>query len=494
MSLTDKTLTGLSWSFIEQIATTGITFVIGIILARLISPEEFGIVGITTIFLTILPIFSDGGFGSALIQKKDCTEKDLSSVFYFNITISIICYLLLFLSAPFISEFFESHILINVIRVLGLNLIISAFGAVQNVVLTKKLDFKLLSKITVATNLSSGMLAIGLAYAGFGIWALVFRTIVQSLFQVALLFRFNNWYPKLIFDIVSIQRLFKFGSNLLISNIINKLFDNVFYFVIGKYYSPLTLGYYSRADMFKTLTAQNLNAVVQRVSFPVLSVLQDDISKLKIAYAKLIQNTMFLSCLIMFGMAASANAFVITLLGNNWEPTVPYLQLLCFSAFLYPIHALNLNIMNVKGRSDLFLKAEVLKKILLVPVIIVGIMYGIEWMLFGMIIFSFIAYFLNAGLGGPLISYTIVQQIKDVFPSALFALIVGGAMYSISFFIFHQHKLFVLSLQIIVGFCSVIILGEAIKFGPYLSLREIFISRFWSRLSLLISFRKQKNV
>jgi O-antigen/teichoic acid export membrane protein len=482
MSLKEQTLTGITWSFIDNIAKTVILFIIGLVLARLIEPSQFGIIGVTSIFLSILPFFSDGGFGNALIQKKDCTEIDISSVFFFNVFVSVVLYLLLFLFASFFSGFFKINELTLVLKVLGLQIIISSFGAVQTVILTKRLDFKLLTKISLFSQVSSGLLAILLAFKGFGVWALVIRTLVESTLYVISLFVFNKWIPKFVFDFFALKKLFKFGSNLLVSGLIDNVFNNAYYFVIGKYYSPTQLGYYTRADMFSKLPSQNLTAVIQRVSFPVMSKLQDDDEHLKQALKKLIGLSMFISCLSMFCMAASSKALVLMLLGKSWFESIVYLQLLCFSVFLYPIHSLNLNLLNVKGKSGLFLKLEILKKILLVPVILLGVFIGIKEMLYGMILFSPVALIINTKFTGKLINYSLLNQLKTVLPSFLFASIVALVVFSIALFDFELPALIIFFIQLLVGFILTILMGEFVKFSPYIELRQLFFNKIWFKI------------
>ncbi len=394
MSLKQQTITGITWSFIDNSMTQIITFVVGIILARLLEPREFGLIGMITIFIAIAQSFVDSGFSQALIRKNDCTEQDYSTVFYFNIFVSIIFYIILFFSAGLISSFFNEKQLNNLIKALGLGIIINGFGIVQVAQLTKEIDIKTQTKISTIANIFSGILSIYLAYIGFGVWSLVWRSLSNNFFRILLLWFWHKWRPQIIFSLQSFRELFTFGSKLLASGLLHTIFENLYYIVIGKYFSPEQLGFYTRANSFANLPSSNISTVIQRVSYPVLSRLQDDPVQLKSGMKKLIQITMYITFVLMFLMAAVAKPLIITLIGIKWMQSIPYLQLLCFALVLYPLQSLNLNLLNVKGRSDLFLKLEVIKKIAIVPIIFIGIFYGIEALIIGIIVHSFFAYFI----------------------------------------------------------------------------------------------------
>lgn len=471
-----KAIQGFSWSFVENLGKNILVFFIGIILTRYIEPSDYGIVGVVGVFLTILPIFSDGGFSTALIQKKQCNDSDLNSVFYFNILISLIIYLTIYFLSPFISDYFNLPELEILLKILGLDIIINSFGAIQIVVLTKKIEFNKIARVSIISNAISGFIAIILAYYEFGVWALVIKTLLNSSLSVLLLFSQSSWFPSLSFDFSALKKLFKFGSNLLLSNIINSLFNNSYYFIIGKYYSTIQLGYFSRADTLSKLPSQNLTSIIQRVSFPILSDLQDDIESLKKSYKKLLVLTTFISSIIMLVMAASSNALILTLLGEKWVNSIHYLQLMCLGMFLYPVHALNLNIMNVRGRSDLFLKAEIIKKIILIPIIIVGLTISIEHMLVCLIIFSIIALIINVNYGGRLIDYSLKQQLKDIFIPILFSISVAIIVFLLSFLITSLKPILILGLQLLISLFLTVTLGELTKFTPYNEIKNVIKS------------------
>ena len=353
MSLKQKTITGLLWSFIDTFAGQGISFIVGIILARILSPREFGLIGMITIFIAVSQSFIDSGFSSALIRKKDCSQTDYSTIFYFNLMVGIIFYVILFISAGAISSFFKEPQLYMILKVLGLGLILNAFGIIQRTILTKEINFKLQTKISLVASIGSGAVAISMALSNYGVWSLVVLTLGKVGLNSLFLWIWAKWKPLFVFSKKSFIELFSFGSKLLLSGLIDTIYRNVYYLIIGKFFSAAELGYYTRADQFQTLPSSNLNGVISRVSYPILSSIQDEPERLKSNYKKLIRSTMFLTFFLMLGLAAVAKPMVLTLIGEKWLPSVIYLQMLCFVGMQYPLHSLNLNILQVKGRSDL---------------------------------------------------------------------------------------------------------------------------------------------
>lgn len=486
MSLKQKTITGLIWSFIDSIAGQGITFIVGIVLARLLSPKEFGLIGMLTIFIAISQSFIDSGFRQALIRKQNCIDADYSTVFYFNIVVSILFYIILFISAPFISAFFNESILKNLIKALGLGLIINSFSIIQSTLLTKRIDFKLQAKISVIASLVSGIISISMAISGWGVWSLVALTLVKSTLNSILLWLWSKWKPILIFSKKSFTELFSFGSKLLISGLIDTIYRNVYYLVIGRYFSAIELGYYTQADQFQSLPSSNLTGIIGKVSYPVLSSIQDDKLQLKITYKRIIRSTMLITFVLMLGLVAIARPLIITLIGEKWEPSIVYLQMLCFTGMFYPLHAINLNMLQVQGRSDLFLRLEIIKKTLAIPIIVVGVIWGIKAMIGGMIVISLIAYYLNSYWSGRFIGYSFKEQIKDILPSFMLAIIM-------SFFVFFVGLLLPLSplplliIQIITGALLTFGICEFLHFKDYLYIKEIIFNKLKT-----INFGKNK--
>jgi O-antigen/teichoic acid export membrane protein len=483
MNLKKKTIKGFTWSFIDSFANQGLVLLIGIILARLLTPEEFGLIGMLTIFIAISQSFIDSGFSQALIRKNNCTAQDYSTVFYYNLFFGVIFYFILFFSAGAISNFFNKPQLEVLVKVLSINVIINSVGFIQQTILTKNVDFKLQAKISIISSVVSGAVGICMAFKGWGVWSLVWKSVVLNICMTGLLWLWNKWRPKFVFRFVSFRELFGFGSRLMISGLMDTIYSNIYYPIIGKFFSASELGYYTRANQFSMLPTKTITESIQRVSYPILSTLQYDQTRLKAAYKKLIKGTMLISFVLMIGLAAIAKPLVITLIGEKWLPSVIYLQLLCFVAMLYPLHALNLNILKVKGRSDLFLRLEIIKKTLAIPTIIMGILFGIKILIICMIINSIIAYFLNSFWSGRMVSYPFKEQIFDIAPSFFIALIIGLSVYCIGLLLPIQPPL-ALIIEITLSVLFFWIATKLIKIGPFIEIKEII------REKILSSFQK----
>lgn len=421
----NKTLSGFMWTFSDLIMNQGIQFIIQIILARLLLPSDFGLIGMITIFIFISNSIIDSGFANALIREKKVTQKDYSTVFYFNLITSIIIYIILFILSPYISKFYNEIKIISILRVLGLTVIINSFGLVQRVILTKKIDFKTQTKINVMASIISGIMGIIMAIIGFGVWSLVARTLFQSIIQSLLLCMLNKWIPSLEFDFSSFKKYFKFGWKLLVSGLINTIYNNIYYLIIGKGFSAYELGYYTNASKVKDISTQSINTAIQKVTYPVLSNISDD-EKLKMSYIKLLKISAFIIFPIVMGLSAISDPLFNIVFGEKWAPSIILFQILCFEGMLYPIHSINLNILQVKGRSDLFLKLEIIKKIVY-TIIIASVLFlklGIIHLLLGAVLNSYIAYFINTYYTKDLINYSIKEQIKDIMPSLISSLVM----------------------------------------------------------------------
>jgi teichuronic acid exporter len=338
--------------------------------------------------------------------------------------------------------------------------------------LTKRIDFKLQTKISVAASIVSGAVGIILALSGFGVWSLAVRQITQRVINTGLLWLWNRWLPLLVFSRTSFKELFSFGYKLLISGLIDTLYRNIYLLIIGKYFSAQELGYYTRAHQFKSLPSQNITNIIGRVSYPVLSQMQDDKAALKRNYQKLIKSVMFITFVLMMGMAAVAEPMVITLIGEQWRPCIIYLQLLCFVGMMYPLHALNLNILKVQGRSDLFLKLEIIKKTLAVPVIVIGVLFGIKAMIVGMMVNTQIAYFLNSYWSGRFIDYSMKDQVKDILPSFALAVTMGLTVATIGRLLTFGHPA-TLAVQVVAGALLVFGMAEFTRLEAYMFMKEV---------------------
>lgn len=456
-SLKKKTISGLFWTFSDLILNQGIQFIIQIFLARLLLPEEFGLIGMITVFIAVSNSIIDSGFSNALIREQEATQEDYSTIFYFNLVMAIILYILLYISSPIISEFFKEPMLVSILRILALTLIINSFGLIQRTMLVKKIDFRTQTTINIISSILSGILAIWLAYNGYGVWSLVIRIIFMQSIQAILLFCTNRWFPSLVFRGASFKRLFEFGWKVLVSGLIDTLYQNIYYLVIGKYFTVTKLGYYTNAQKLRDMASSSITASIQKVSFPVLSNMQGDDEKLKIGYKKIMKNAVFITFPVMIGLAVVATPFITMIFGEKWIPSITYFQLLCFAGMLFPLHAINLNILQVKGRSDLFLRLEIIKKVISVMLIIFVIVYGfgVEGLLWMAIFDSYIAYFINSYFSSEIIAYSTKEQIKDIYP-ILIASIAMGIITYVAGLILPQNNLIKVIVQIIIGIVSYI--------------------------------------
>jgi teichuronic acid exporter len=423
-SLKDKTVHGLFWSSVERFSTQGVSFVVALILARLLSPKEFGVIAMLTIFIAISQTFIDSGFSSALVRKPDRTETDNSTAFYFNIVVGLVVYFLMFLASPCIANFYHTSILKPLTRFVALSLIFNSLCVVQQALFTIKIDFKKQAKISLLSALLSGIIGIIMAYEGYGVWALATQQVSASFFRLIFFWLFSKWRPKEKFSKQSFKELFSFGSKLLASGLIDTTYNNLYSIIIGKIFNASNLGLYNRADQFAQLPSSNLTGILQRVTFPVLSKIQDDNKKLRDNYRKILRLSAFVIFPLMTLLAAIANPLVKILLTDKWSGCIMFLQIICFSYMWYPIHAINLNLLQVKGRSDLFLKLEIIKKIIGTIILIIAIPFGLTAMCISSIISSLICLFINTYYTGKLINVGFIKQMEDIFPILINSLMV----------------------------------------------------------------------
>lgn len=473
-NLKNKTVKGVGWSFMDNISNQGITFLVGIVLARLLTPEEYGLIGIITIFIAVFNSIVDSGFSNALIRKNDTTDKDYNTVFITNMVFSAVLFVAMFFSAPFIAKFFNQPQLEPLTKVMSSIVIINAFAIIQRTILVKNIDFKTQTKISVISSVTSGVIGIGMAVCDMGVWSLVGQQISRQLLNTLFLWIFSKWRPKLQFSWNSFRELFGFGWKLLVSALIDTVWREIYQVVIGKFYSAASLGQYTRAHQFSSIFSSNINGVIQRVSYPVLSAIQDDKERLKQAYRRVIKITMLVTFVLMLGLAAVAKPMILVLIGPNWMEAANFLPILCLSMMMYPLHSLNLNMLQVQGRSDLFLKLEIIKKIVAVGPLLLGIFVGIYWMLIGSVFTGLIAYYLNSYYSGKLLKYTFWQQIKDVLPSFGIAAIMAMAIYPITIAPFSPFVQLVL--QLVAGATITIVLCELTKLEEYIELKGIALS------------------
>ena len=460
--LKEKTVKGIGWSAIDNVIQTGVTFLVSIVLARLLTPDDYGLIGIIAIFTTVCTALINGGFTTALIRKKDATDDDYNTAFITNLGVSIVLYALIFLCSPLIANFFGREELLALTRVSSLGMIIGALALVQQTRLTKRIDFKSQTKITLIASVSSGIVGIVLAVLGFGVWSLVAQQLISHCLRTLLLWFVNKWIPSLRFSSRSFHELFGFGWKMMMSGLIDTVWKELYQVVVGKFYSPATLGQYTRSKQFSKLFSTNLTSVIQRVTYPVLSNIQDDKERMVAAYRKIIKTTMFVTAISMFFVGAISEPLLYCLIGPKWHEAATYLPLICISGSLYPLHAINLNMLQVQGRSDLFLGLEIVKKIIALAPLFIGAFIGIMPMLYTNLLTGIIAFFLNSHYSGKLLGYSSWMQIKDVAPSYTSATTVAFFVYFIKFLPLSYW--IVLPLQIFVGTAIFFIICKMGKF------------------------------
>lgn len=431
-SLKKKTVKGVAWTSLDQILGLGFAFVIGVILARLLSPSDYGLLAMIGVFNSIAMAFVNSGFGSAMVRKPDLTDDDTTTAFFFNIVVAIGMTAILWVIAPWVAMFYDKPILTDLVRVEGLLLIIASLAIVQNTQLSRALNFKAKMIINASSQVLAGAIAIAAAYRGFGVWALVIQHFVGNIVSLVLLWIISPWRPRGQWSRVSLRYLWGYGSKMLASGLLDRIYSNIYPIVIGKLYSPADLGQYSRASGYAALPSQGLTGVLQQVTFPVLSHIQQDDERLAGSYRRMLRFSVFCVFPIMIGMAALAHPLVITLVTDKWAQCVPYLQLICFASMWYPVHAINLNLLMVKGRSDLFLRLEIIKKILGVAIVVVSVPFGITGICIGSICGSILCLAINTYYTGKLIHVGFARQMMDMTPTLLNSLMMGLVVYLVS--------------------------------------------------------------
>lgn len=434
-SLKQQTKKGLYWSALGNFANQGMRFAFGIILARLLSPDAYGVIGMLSIFMCIVSTFIDCGFSQALISKQNRTQADFSTEFWFNIGVGIAGYFILFLSSPWIADFYNMPILSPILKVIGLGIVINSLCVVQSAQFAIQLDFKTPAKISVITQLVSGIVGIALAYCGWGVWALVFQQVGSSLFNAILLWILAGWRPTVEFSKDSFNYLWSYGSKVLGASLIQQVYDNLYPLVIGKFFNAGQLGLYSRANGFATLPSTNLSGILGGVTFPVLSKLNNDKDKLIAVYVKMIRCTSFLVFPLMIGMAAVAGPLVKLLLNPQWNGCIIMLQILCFALIWQPLSFLQINLLKVIGRTDIILKLEIMKRSVGLITIFVSIPFGVIGMCWGFALFYIYSFTLNTVFTSKTLQISFKRQIKDIIPILLNALIMGLVVYVCTLFL-----------------------------------------------------------
>lgn len=448
-NLKKNTVSGFFWRFAERCGAQLVSFVVSIVLARLLSPDDYGVIALVTVFITLSQVFIDSGMGNALIQKKNSDDLDFSSVFFFNIFICSILYILLFIGAPFIAAVYSNEQLTAIIRVLGIVVIVSALKNVQQAYVSKHMMFKKFFFATLGGTLIAAIIGIIMAYQGFGVWALVAQQIVNVTIDTIVLWCTVNWKPQMQFSFERIKDLYSYGWKLLVSSIINTLYDNLRQLIIGKLYSSADLAYYNRGKQFPNLAVNNINASIDSVLLPALAMEQDNKQNVKNMTRRAIKTSSYFMWPIMVGMAVTAEPIVRILLTEKWISAVPYLRIFCVVSAFQPIQTSNLNAIKAVGRSDLFLKLEVIKKSIGLCILFVVLRKGVMAIALSLLVYTLVAQIINSFPNKKLLNYSYAEQMKDILPYICLSLIMGLVVYPVSFL--RLAPILILLIQVVLG-------------------------------------------
>ena len=474
MSLRNKTISGVLWNAIELFTGKFIQIFITIALARILVPSDFGTIALLVIFTELSKVLLDSGFSQALIRKNNTTEKDYNAIFYFNIVAGIILYVILFVISPYISDFYNFPELTNIARIVFLTIIINSFGIVQNAIVIRDVNFKILAKRTILANLLAGLIAIYLANNGFGVWSLVVQIVLAALLRVVLLWISSAWKPSFTFSVDPIKELLPFSVNLLFSGIIDVLASNIQMLLIGKYYTASDLGFYSQAKVLSAMPSQILTSIVKNVTYPVLSAIKDDNSQLKQAYRKIITIAMFVIVPVMFTLVAIGNSLIPFVLGEKWIPSVEYFMLLSFVGAIYPLYSINQNIFLAKGNSKLLLKVSVMQKSIAISGILITIQISVLALVIGYVITTIINTLIIMYYAGKEINYTFKEQLEDISSIMLISSFMLVCVYALGIKLNLESTLFVMMLQVLMALVVYISFSFIFRLSVLAEFKDIY--------------------
>lgn len=454
MSLKKKASVGAAWSLINALFLKGSVFFVSLYLASILGPNDFGLIGMISVFFYLGNIILESGLSESLIRTQKITEKDLSTIFYMNIAMALFIYFVFYTTAPFVSIFYDQEILTDLIRVYCLSFIFNAFSAVQMAILNKEMKFKKITVISIPAHLLGCILGVLMALNNYGVWSIVYMQLGIRVIQSISLWLFSKWKPSLIFSFTHLKIHLKFGYNLMLSGIIDTIFNNIYNIIIGKYFTVIQLGFYERANSMKTYPVITLSGIIHKVTYPLLSGIQDDKEKMAQVYRKMLRISFFFIAPTMLGMGALATPLFQLILGSEWMDAVPYFQILCLSAIFYPVHAFNVNILKVCGRSDLFLKSVIIKKALILSIVLIAIGFSIEALLWSTLVTSIIGLFINTYFNKNLINYSIREQLSDLIYTTIITVTMGAIVLTFINYNLPIGSLFNLLLGTLIGILS----------------------------------------
>lgn len=429
MSLKKQAVAGMVWTFTQQIGTQLIGFAVSLILARLLEPGDFGVIALFGVLLGIGGVFISSGLATSLIRSQDVDHRDYSTVFFFNLGVSVAVYAVLYFTAPWVALFYKLPLLTPVIRMYSITLVIGALTTVQQTILTKQMDFKRQLYISMPSLVLGGIVGIILAYFHYGVWALVYMAIIQSAVSCLFFWFLSPWKPSLVFHRQKFIDHFSFGYKMALSGLLDIIFTNIYTIIIGKIYNPTQLGFYNRADSLKQLPVSNLAGALNKVTFPLFAKIQDDDIQLRFVYRKIMRLVIFIIAPVLTIMVVMAEPLFRFLFTDKWLPAVPYFRVLSVAGLLYPIHAYNLHILQIKGRSDLFLRLEIIKKIIMVAIIAGSLYFGMMGLVWGQVVFSFAALFINMHYTGKFLKYNAWDQFNDLLPAIFISILTGFVIF-----------------------------------------------------------------
>ena len=474
-SLKQKTISGVVWSSLQRFGTMGINFISNIVLARLLTPDDYGCIGMLMIFIVLSNTFLDGGFGSALIQKKRPTSEDYSTIFYWNIFLSIVLYGILYICSPLIANFYDIPLLSKVLRVQGVVLILNAFGIIQANQLRKQLKFKSIAKVSLTASLVSVIVAITMAYMGWGVWSLVAQQIMMPLVSTFLYWIYSTWRPLWVFSRSSFKELFGFGSFILLSNLLNNFCNNLNGLLIGKFFNASSMGYFTQAKKLEDVFSSSLEAVILQVTYPVLVEVKDNFDRLRNALRQFNSLLLYVVAPLMLLLNLLATPVITMILGKQWLPAVPYLEILAFQGIAYSLQGVNTNAIVSIGRSDTFFRATIIKRVVQICLLLLGMYYGgIMGLLWGTTFFSFFAAFYNGMLVHKYIGYTYSRQIKDLLPTIGLNIVSYSLAYILLSCVKEEHFLYY-CLVVVVYMGSYVLLSFWFKINMINHLNELAI-------------------
>lgn len=465
-----KTILGLMWRFMERCGAQGVTFVVSIILARILDPEVYGTIALVTVFTAILQVFVDSGLGNALIQKKDADQLDFSTVFYFNIAACLVVYALIFFAAPYISKFYANDELESIVRVLGLTVVVSAIKNVQQSYVFRNMLYRKFFFSTLGGTIGAAIIGVTAAYLNCGVWALVLQQLFNMIVDTIILWFTVQWRPTREFSVKRLKMLFGYGWKLMASSLLHTVYTNLRSLIIGKMYTTEDLAFYDKGQSFPALVVTNINTSIDSVLFPAMSDKQKSPDAIRSMTRRAIATSSYIMWPMMIGLAVVARPLLTLLLTEKWLPAVPYLQIGCMVLAFEPMQTANLNAIKAMGRSDVYLKLEIIKKSISLGILLVAMKYGVISIAFSGLIYAILATMINSYPNSKLLDYPYLEQVKDVIPSASLAVLMGLIVYPIS--MLHLPVFVILILQVIVGAFTYVGISHVFKLEPYMYLKN----------------------